>query len=154
VIVVSDTSAINALLVIRRVHLLRDLFREVLIPPAVAVELRRSHAVIPDFIRERSVTDLDWVARLLVEVDRGEAEAIALARQVQADALLIDDKIGRRVAQQAGLPVVGLLGVLAEAKRAGLLTALDVVLDELVKEAGFYILSELRGKILKSAREH
>lgn len=152
-IVVSDTSAISALLVIKRVDLLRDLFGEVLIPPAVALELRRAHPLLPAFIRVAPVTDLAWVAELVTELDRGEAEAIALARQVRADALLIDEKLGRRVARRAGLHVVGLLGVFAEAKHAGLLANVGTILDELVTNAGFYISPALRHEVLRSVKE-
>jgi predicted nucleic acid-binding protein len=153
VIVVSDTSAITSLLVIRRVDLLQKLFHQVLIPSAVAAELHQTHPRLPGFIREVAVDNLADVTQFLGEVDRGEAEAIALAKQVRADALLIDEKVGRRLALRVGLKVVGLLGVLTEAKRNGLIPALAPVMQELEGDAGFYISPELRQKILKTAGE-
>lgn len=147
-IVVSDTSAITSLLVIGRVDLLQQLFREVLIPPAVATELRQVHVILPGFIRETAILDIAWMMQLLDELDRGEAEAIALAKQAGADALLIDEKVGRRVARRAGLKTVGLLGVLAEAKRAGLLSEVGPVMDALTERAGFYVSTELRRQIM------
>jgi predicted nucleic acid-binding protein len=56
---------------------------------------------------------------LSLNVDAGEREALSLAREIQADAVLMDDYAGRRAAAQLGLPVVGTLGLLERAAIRG-----------------------------------
>lgn len=100
-IVVSDTSCISNLLTIGHAHLLNELFGEVIIPPAVEDELQRFHSDLPDFLRRVAPRDSALLSRLAVEVDIGEAEAICVARELHADRLLIDEKLGR-VARRIG----------------------------------------------------
>ena len=130
-----------------RLQLPRDLFGEVLIPPAVEAEVvaeargrpgGQEVAAAPWLIVEplrRSPADLGIPARL----GAGEAEAIALALQVDEPRLLIlDDGPGRRAARQRGLQVVGSAGLLVLAKEAGLLVAVKPALDELLA-AGLFL---------------
>lgn len=119
-IVVSDTSPITALLAVEQAELLKQLFGEVIIPNAVETELLRTHPTLPAWLRVQSLQNSAKANLYARSVDRGEAEAIALAEELHADHLLIDERKGRRLAQQQGLPVVGLLGVILLAKRAQL----------------------------------
>jgi hypothetical protein len=66
------------------------------------------------------VSDAGEVKRLCDELDLGEAEAIALAHETRADVVLIDELNGRRIAKREGIPIIGLMGVLANAKMSGL----------------------------------
>ena len=91
--------------------------------------------------------------RLVRDVDRGDADAIALMLAKRGDVLLIDERRGRRVAQREGVPVIGLLGVLAEAKRRGLLDSLRNTLDALQRVAGFHISSDLKARVLAEVGE-
>jgi predicted nucleic acid-binding protein len=68
-----------------------------------------------------TATDQERVQELRGYLDPGEAEAIVLAIELRADLLLVDERRGRRVASAAGLAITGLLGVIATAKRAGLI---------------------------------
>jgi hypothetical protein len=86
-------------------------------------------------------------------VDRGEAEAIALAEELHADHLLIDERKGRRLAQQQGLPVLGLLGVVLLARRAKLISSARELLEKLDREAGIYLAFELKEAALKNVGE-
>lgn len=127
--VVSNTTPVIALSVIGRLDLLRELYTEVLIPPAVyaevvtggasragATELQRAH-----WIRTVSLAD-PRRADLLVDLDRGEAEAIALALELDADLLIVDERLARRYAQHLDLQITGTLGILLKAKERGLET--------------------------------
>lgn len=118
-IVVSDTSPLTALLTIGQSELLKKLFGDVVIPPAVKSELSRTHPVLPVWLRVEMLRDHAKATFYARSVDRGEAEAIALAEELHADHLLIDERKGRRLAQQQGLPVPGLLGVVLLAKSRG-----------------------------------
>lgn len=152
-IVVGDTSPITALLSIGRIDLLKSVFDEVVVPSAVHDELLQYHEALPTFLRVMKVRDKDGVAALAVRLDRGEAEAISLAREVNADWPLMDETAGRRVARGLGLRVLGLLGVLILARRRGLLPSLrDAILD-LRSGAGFYLSNDVIGQALKEVGE-
>ena len=152
-IIVSDTSAITALLQIDRAEILKALYREVVIPNEVAVELNRFHDRLPGFIRVRAVADRARWEKLRTELDAGEAAAIALMLEGQGDLLLMDERRGRAVAMREGLPVVGVLGVLLEAHQRGLIDSLASVISDLEQTAGFRISPRLKQQVLRVAGE-
>ena len=133
--------------------LLTRLFGEVVIPPAVAAELRRSHPVLPFGLRVQSLQDSAQAGLYAQIVDRGEAEAIALAEELHADHLLIDERKGWRLAQQHRVPVVGLLGVVLLAKRAQLIPSARALLKQLDQVAGIYLTDALKEMALKTVGE-
>ena len=152
-IVVSDTSPLTALITIGGQELLPRLFSEVVIPIGVRDELLRAHSVLPDWLRVEAVGDSEEAARLMIDLDRGEAEAIELAKELHADRLLIDERKGRRVAVREGVPVIGLLGVLLLAKRRGLIVSARALLGRLELEAGIYLTADLKEEALRSVGE-
>jgi uncharacterized protein len=93
------------------------------------------------------------VEQLLGDLDPGEAEAIALAIEQQADLLVIDERKGREVAKRHQLPIIGLLGILTIAKRRGLIPAVKPLVDRLVEEADFYVSEKLLATVLASVQE-
>jgi predicted nucleic acid-binding protein len=124
VIVVADASPLRYLILIEHVHVLPALFGEVIVPPVVVAELtneqtpqevRRWLADKPEWLRVQ--TPRETLPQLSGEIDEGEREAIALAVELRADALLIDDRHARRHAEALTCPAVGTLGVLAELPR-------------------------------------
>jgi predicted nucleic acid-binding protein len=158
-IVVSDTSPILSLALIGRLDLLREIYGSIVIPEAVRQELmvtERSGAQEVSqaaWIITRPI-DLDVVLKLLQrEVDRGEAEAIGLAVQLNADVLLIDERQARRLAQYLELNIVGLLDVLQEAKQRQLITGVKPVLDDLIARARFRLSHKLYLHTLHTAGE-
>jgi len=154
VIVVSDTSPLSALITIGRADLLVTLFGKVYMPPAVEFELRQFHASLPPFLILQCVAHPSRVTPLRQRLDQGEAEAIVLAQELQAGYLLMDEIAGRDVAQQAGLHVVGLLGVLIQAKQKALLPSIQAVLMDLEAGTTFYIGADLKARVLREAGEH
>lgn len=156
-IVVSDTSPVLNLARIGRLDLLALLYHEVFIPSAVYEELIRSKRDLPpavDFASQPWLTvaaanDRNRVQELREYLDPGEAEAIVLAIELQADLLLVDERRGRRV----GLAITGLLGVIATAKRAGLVELAKPLLDELIHSARFWIGPELYAEVLSELGE-
>jgi predicted nucleic acid-binding protein len=153
VIVVSDTSPITNLITIDRPELLEVLFGAVLVPPVVHQELRRHHTSLPGFVRVTELTDRDRSDRFAAELDPGESEAIALSIELKPDFLLIDEKLGRAVAERNGIRTIGLLGVLLLAKKRGFVSSLRDVVDQLTREAGFFVSADVRSQVLRSAGE-
>lgn len=152
-IVVSDTSPLTALLTVNKSEILPQLFAEVIVPQVVWEELRRSHDDLPDWLKMREVSDAEETMRLAGLVDQGEAEAIELAKELHADRLLIDERKGRKLAADEGVPVIGLLGVVLLAKRRGLVQSARVLMTTLRAEAGVYLSDELLERALSSVSE-
>ncbi|MBC7969450.1 MAG: DUF3368 domain-containing protein [Verrucomicrobia bacterium] len=159
-IVVSDTSPISNLAAIGQLSLLQQLYSEVIIPTAVHQELLNSGSEDPavlavqtlDWIQVRSVTNAALLQPLQAILDPGEAEAIALAIELNANRVLMDERRGRQQAMQAGLKVTGLLGILLAAKQQGLLATIQPLLNALIAN-GFWIRDELYAETLRLAGE-
>ncbi|MGI0016447.1 MAG: DUF3368 domain-containing protein [Nitrososphaera sp.] len=94
-----------------------------------------------------------FVATLRTELDEGESEAIALAIQLRADVLLLDERRGRTIASRLGLNFVGLLGVLLAAKHKRFIPSIKSVLDELIAKAGFWVSKKVYFHTLQLAGE-
>ena len=160
-IVVSDTSPVLNLARIDRLELLPALYQQVIIPSAVYNELIASKRDLPaaiDLATEPWLTvatpkDEARVLKLREDLDPGEAEAIVLAIERHAGLLLVDERRARRIATAAGLAVTGLLGVLARAKRAGVIPFAKPLLDELIDSAHFWIGAELYREVLTELGE-
>lgn len=156
--VVSNTSPILNLAIVDQLVLLRRQFSEILIPNAVLDELKVSEER-PGSQAIREVISSGWIqtqevsneplAQLLKQtLDRGEAEAITLSVELEADWTLLDEREGRKVAKSLGLKVTGILGVLLRAKQIGELDSLEPVIDDLINKAGFRIAPQLLAQIL------
>ena len=141
--------------------LLRKLYGEIWIPEAVHDEIVVEGASLPGadevdsskWIHRQAIASPVVVQALRQELDAGEAEAIALAIEREADLLLMDERIGREVAQHFGIPRMGLIGVLIDAKKKGYIGAVRRCLDALRNEAGFYISQKLTKHILDDMGE-
>lgn len=157
--VVSDSSPLIALAAINSLDLLRALFGSILIPNEVYNEVvvrgrypATAVATIP-WITRRTVTDVQQVAQFRnAGLDQGESEAIALALELPANLLLVDEIAARKIARQHGLAITGVVGVLIYAKDAGLIVAIKPLLGKLVA-AGFYCSPRLIAQALELAGE-
>ncbi|MEM6839108.1 MAG: DUF3368 domain-containing protein [Cyanobacteria bacterium P01_C01_bin.120] len=160
-IVISDTSAPSNLAIVDHLWLLEAIYQTVIIPDGVASELAAASnpiiAAIPTlgWIRTQSLTDTQLADQLQQErgLDVGEANAVALALELQADKLLIDEKLGRREAVRLGLPIIGILGVLLIAKQTSLIQQVQPVMNALVNKAGFRVSPQLCQRVLDLAQE-
>ena len=160
-VVVADTSVVLNLCCVQHEHLLPQLYKRVLIPNEVAdefvrltkVQKRFYGLVLPDWIEILSAPSPLPVEVAAAELDAGEAAAIALFLKEKSDALLIDEKIGRKVAIRLGVRTVGILGILANAKNDKLISSIKVLLDRLEREANFWISADLRRHVLQLAGE-
>ncbi len=125
-VVVSDTSPLHYLILCGAETILPRLFRQVVIPPTVFRELQQPNTPPP--VREWASSLPTWISvqtpktiNLALDVDAGELEAICLAQEIHADAVLMDDRAGRNAAIHCGLAVVGTIGLLEQAAARGLI---------------------------------
>jgi predicted nucleic acid-binding protein len=160
---VSNTSPISNPASIDRLELLKSQFSELWIPDAVFEELAAhpdpiAQTTIQTAIREQWIRigtsrDSRLLRLLLLQLHLGEAEAIALATDLNADFVLIDEQEGRQLASKTGLAVTGVMGVLLRAKRAGEITAVKPEMALLRHKAHFFVSPALEAKILSAAGE-
>jgi predicted nucleic acid-binding protein len=144
-IIVADSSPFVVLVAVGHVDVLAALFEEVLIPPQVESELaspkrleavRAFIATPPSWLRVQSPDPIDPIERI-EGLHAGEAAAIALARQLRADRVIIDEALGRRAATQRGLQVIGTIGVLETAADRGFIDLGHAF--EKVKKTDFWV---------------
>jgi uncharacterized protein len=160
-LIVSNTSPLSNLAFIDEIKFVQKIYPRVLIPPIVHIELMRLPKNQPTIM---NLVDTGWleikfpqnvplVKTLNQSLDPGEAEAIALAIELNADRLLIDERLGRNIAKQYGLKIRGILGILVHLKEQGLIPATKPILDRLRREAGFRVGQELYSRILQESGE-
>lgn len=150
-IVVADSSPLIALCRIGRLELLRDLFEQLVIPEAVWQEVVVSQPgkagvtemAAATWIEQQTVKDRPLVNLLRQDLGAGESEAIVLAREISADVLLMDERRGREAAKRLGITCTGLVGVLLEARRRGIVNDPAGIAQDLRDIAGFWISDEL-----------
>ena len=126
-IVIADTSPINYLVLIDLIQILPDLFGQVVIPQAVLQELQSTPA--PDAVRQWLMNRPDWLVvktvqqgdLTLANLDEGEREVIALAQEMKADLLILDETQGRQAALSRGFSITGTVGLLDHAGARGLI---------------------------------
>ena len=159
--VVSNASALINLARIGKPDLLRELYGQLLIPQAVWQEVVVEGVGQPGadevksatWIKSQAATNRQLVRALQQDLDAGEAEAIALALEIKADLLLMDERLGRETARHLGLRYVGLIGVLIESKRKGLIGAIKPHLDALRDLACFHVKEALYLRVLQDEGE-
>jgi uncharacterized protein len=161
VLIISDTSPINNLAAIGQLMLLKQLYGKIVIPRAVFLELTDPEFPVAgatevqafSWIETCDVENLALVEALTGELDIGEAEAIALAVELKAERLLIDERRGRLVADRFSLRYTGILGLLVEAKSQKLIEKVQPLLDALRNQAGFWVTEELYQRVLQAVGE-
>ena len=163
-IVVSDTFPITNLAAIGHLELLKSLYGQILLPTEVYGEMVGIGKTVPGtqaiqsfaWIQTQSVMN-QWRIQTLQtgreNIDLGEASAIVLALEANADLLLIDERRGRTVALKYGLNVMGLLGILIQAKALNRIPYVKPLVDQLIEQANFRVNAKLYAKVLEVANE-
>jgi|ERR1035437_137179 predicted nucleic acid-binding protein len=159
-IVISDSSPIRALHHLGLLNLCHDLYGSVIVPEAVQKELRVPTTTCPaieitDFpgFEMRTPHASGPALGIPPDLDAGETEAIALAMELHADLLLMDERKGTQAARHLGLATIGVFGVLLEAKRKGLIDRVLPRVDRLVSELRFFASPALRQRLAELAGE-
>jgi predicted nucleic acid-binding protein len=152
VVVISDTSPINYLCQIGHIDVLPAIFGRVVVPSAVAEELRQAAA--PESVRQFIADPPDWLdirepnstISSIADFGAGERQAIALAHELHADFLIVDDLDARVVAEQRHIAVIGTLGILKLAAGRRLVQLPKAIAD--LQAYGFYISDNLKREML------
>jgi predicted nucleic acid-binding protein len=140
-------------------HILPALTEKVIVPPAVVNELNVGRSLglnLPD------LAALDWVEirhpisspalPLVTDLGPGETEVLMLALELPKAVVILDDALARRVAETLGIHLTGTLGLLLDAKKAGLIPAVKPVLNQL-QALRFRLAPHTRLAVLKLAGE-
>lgn len=162
-LVVSNTSPISNLAIVGHLDLLRLRYGHISIPECVRQELARlthpsavlaiERVIMDGWLQVEKLADPGAVLSYERRVDPGEAAAIALAEQLGADKLIVDDRLGRELARERKLSVAGMLGELLHAKDQGRILSVRSVMDALRAEARFFVRDDLQTLILRQAGE-
>lgn len=143
---------------IGQLHLFPQLFGEIVVPSAVFREVTQDQSLPgaptikeAEWLRIGEVSDRAAVERLSFWLDPGESEVLVLAQELGATAA-IDERRGRNIAAALGLPQTGTIGILLAAKRAGLISRITPLLDELVS-SGIRLSSRLYEEARRLAEE-
>ena len=158
-IIIADSGPLIALSIIGKLELLRQIYQQVWIPPAVWDEVVCKGKGLPG---AEAVKYLSWLeihapdesmSRVLsILVDRGEAEAIALAQGIPNSTVLLDDAKARRVAEHFGISRIGTLGILRQAKKVGMIELLSPLVEQL-QQNGIYMQQSLVNAVLRDVGE-
>ncbi len=159
-IVVSNSSPIINLAHVGQLDLLREMYERLVIPGAVFDEIIRGRdktgvdeVLAAEWITTQFLTDRTLYRTLIAQLDSGEAETIALGREINAELLLLDERLARIEAAKLGLRFTGILGTLVAAKSQHILDSVKPVVDELIARAGFWLSADLYRKVLESVGE-
>lgn len=158
-IVISNTTPIITLLSLGKLDLLRELYDKIYIPQAVYQEIEDGkHKPFYTDLKQLSWIEIKTVQNELAlsilsnDLDKGEAEAIILYKEMNANLLIIDEKLGRQEAENKNCIVTGSLGVLIAAKQVGLIEEIKPLLLQ-ARANGIRISDKLFNAILEKAGE-
>lgn len=141
--VVSDSTPIISLSSINKIELLKLLFNQIYIPKAVYKEIKTKKLfgykeIDSEWFKVTDIKGGKYLGFLLNDLDAGEAEAIVLAKEIEADTLIIDERIGYDIAKSQHIFAIGTLSVLLMAKQKGMIQKVKPTLEEMVQKGRWY----------------
>lgn len=147
--IISDTSCFILLSRIGELELLEKIYGVVVTTSEVATEFGQP---LPDWVEIKSANDSYRQQILEVQIDKGEASAIALALETRDCTLILDDLKARKLAERLGLHITGTIGVIVKAKLNGIIESVKPCLLK-IRETDFRLSDELEEQALKEANE-
>lgn len=148
-LIIADTSCLIILSKINELELLNSLYDSINITSEIAIEFGEN---LPDWIQIFDITNKDKQRILELQIDKGEASAIALAMEYENSLLIIDDMKARKIASQLNLNYSGTLGVIIKAKLNGKIKSIKPIIEK-IKASDFRISNELFEIALIEANE-
>jgi predicted nucleic acid-binding protein len=147
--IISDTSCLIVLTNIGELDLLHKTYGTIITTFEIATEYGQA---LPPWIEVKAAADKNLQSVLELQIDKGEASAIALAIETSDCTIILDDYAARRVAEKLGLEITGTLGVIIKAKLKGIITSIKPFLSK-IKETDFRLTPELEQLALNQAGE-
>jgi len=140
---VCNATPIISLSSVDKLDILKELFHTVIIPEAVYNEIRAKESygykeVESDFINVEQIKGKIYSDLLFNQIDLGETETIILAKEINADFVIIDDNMAYRIATNSGLNVTRTLSVLLRAKEKGIIREIKPIIDEMISKGRWY----------------
>lgn len=148
-IVIADASCFILLDKIDHLILLNQLFGVVVTTDIIAKEFGRT---LPQWVEIRTVRDIHQQQTLELEVDKGEASAIALSFESEPSLLILDDAKARKVAEKLHLNYTGTLGVILRSKQQGIIPSIRPLLEK-IQQTNFRFSEKIFLEILSIAQE-
>jgi len=148
-LIIADTSCFITLSNIEKMDLLRLLYKQIVTTPEIAQEFGES---LPDWVEIIPVSDKSKQNLLEMQVDKGEASAIALALENENSVLILDDNKARKLALNLKLDFTGTIGVIIAAKQKDIISSIKPIIEK-IKETNFRISADLELQALIQAKE-
>ena len=159
--IVSNTTPISNFLHLGQMKILKTIFKELHVPMAVHSEIETyfsgdhqwQRCLDEDFIIRTEVQTSPRIQELLIHLHMGEAEALCLCIENNAQLLLLDDRDARTIARLNNIPVSGTLAVLMKAKKMGIIESVKEFMDRLRNDHHFWIDDALYNKVSRLSNE-
>ena len=148
-IIISDTSCLILLYKIDELELLDKLSKNVFITQIIKREFGQK---LPDWIKVKEPSDTHYQKILEMDLDEGEASAIALSFEIDNSILILDDLKGRKIADKLNLRYSGTFGLILRAKQEGIITSVKPILDKM-RKTNFRFSEKLFDSILEQSGE-
>lgn len=154
--VIANTTPLIALANIDRLELLHELYGTIIVPQAVVDEIisepAKQRVRSATWIKVEAIQDSSQKDIFRARLHAGEVEVMILAREQNADLVIMDDNAAKKTAKFLGLNVTGTLGILLKAKKEGYLEMVEPIMNELILD-GLFISDTVKGYVLKEAGE-
>ena len=147
--IIADTSCLIIYDKINKLEILRNTFVELIVTDEVSEEFGGQ---LPDWITIWQITNKNQYPELAKNLGKGEASSITLALEFDNSLLIIDERKGRKVAEEMKIEIIGSLGVLIKAKETGVIKSVKKILN-LIDKTNFRISNSIKEQILKKAGE-
>ncbi|MDF3821820.1 DUF3368 domain-containing protein [Leptospira sp. 96542] len=157
-IIIADSSPLISLAIIHKLHLLKDIFQEIIVPNSVFEEIIKSERKYSSQLDEwskpfvKKCNNIEAFNAYRISLGKGESEAIVLSKENRNSILLLDDKKARKVAKYENLKVIGTIGILISAKEKGLISEINSSL-KLLEENDIHLSKSLIRKALEMTGE-
>lgn len=148
-VVIADTSCFIILSNINELDLLLKVYGRIITTHDIIKEFGEP---LPEWIIVRSPIDYQKQQILELQVDKGEASAIALALEIPHSMVIIDDLQARYLAENLGILITGTIGVIIKAKLNGIIDSIKPILEK-IKQTNFRVSSSVEEIALKQAGE-
>ncbi len=148
-IIIADTSCFIVLTNIGELDLLQKVYGQIITTPTVAAEYGE---LLPAWVTLETVQDKYRQQILEMQVDKGEASALALAIETADSILIVDDYRARKAADKLGIKYTGTIGVIIKAKITGLIPSIKPLLGK-IKQTNFRITDDVEQQALREASE-